>query len=123
MLVREAEAFGAPLIANASWDQEVARTRAGIRVPAASPGRVRSSHTTLIGSRITELDLGQKPPPSQSVLLGRVLDAVARRPDADNTLIVYIVGDNGSSSEGGREGTINENNVFNAVADIWQVSR
>ncbi|MEW9808674.1 sulfatase-like hydrolase/transferase [Mesorhizobium marinum] len=29
-------------------------------------------------------------------------------PDADNTLIFYIVGDNGASSEGGFDGTINE---------------
>ena len=28
--------------------------------------------------------------------MGRVLDAVAKLPDADNTLIIYIVGDNGS---------------------------
>ena len=29
-------------------------------------------------------------------------------PDADNTLIFYIVGDNGASSEGGMSGTVNE---------------
>lgn len=39
---------------------------------------------------------------------GRLLDAVARLPDADNTLIFYIVGDNGASSEGGFTGTVNE---------------
>ena len=32
---------------------------------------------------------------------GRLLDALQELPDADNTLIFYIVGDNGASSEGG----------------------
>ena len=52
--------------------------------------------------------------------VGRVLDAVAQLPDADNTMIIYIVGDKGSSAEGGFEGTINGNNVFNTLADTWQ---
>jgi arylsulfatase len=52
--------------------------------------------------------------------MGRVLDAVAKLPDADNTLIVYIVGDNGSSAEGGLEGSINENTFFNGVSNTWQ---
>jgi arylsulfatase A-like enzyme len=52
--------------------------------------------------------------------VGRVLDAVAKLSDADNTLVVYIVGDNGSSAEGGIEGSINENAFFNNVAETWQ---
>jgi arylsulfatase A-like enzyme len=39
---------------------------------------------------------------------GRLLDAIKELPDADNTLIFYIVGDNGASSEGGMQGTVNE---------------
>ena len=39
---------------------------------------------------------------------GRLLDAIHHLPDADNTLIFYIVGDNGASSEGGMSGTVNE---------------
>jgi arylsulfatase len=39
---------------------------------------------------------------------GRLIDAIHELPDSDNTLIFYIVGDNGASSEGGMEGTINE---------------
>ena len=39
---------------------------------------------------------------------GRLLDAVQDLPDADNTLIFYIVGDNGASSEGGFSGTAND---------------
>jgi arylsulfatase A-like enzyme len=45
--------------------------------------------------------------------VGRVLDYVASLPDADNTMIIYIVGDNGASAEGGFDGTLNENAFFN----------
>jgi arylsulfatase A-like enzyme len=47
--------------------------------------------------------------------MGRVLDAVATLPDADNTLIIYILGDNGSSAEGGLDGVANELASFNGV--------
>ncbi len=40
--------------------------------------------------------------------IGRVVDAVAASGELDNTLIIYIVGDNGASAEGGLEGTFNE---------------
>ncbi len=40
--------------------------------------------------------------------IGRFIDAIHQLPDADNTIIFYIVGDNGASSEGGFDGTINE---------------
>ena len=40
--------------------------------------------------------------------VGRLLDAVKELPDAKNTMVIYIVGDNGASSEGGMTGTINE---------------
>ena len=44
---------------------------------------------------------------------GRLIDAVNQLPDADNTMIIYIVGDNGASSEGGPEGTLNEIKALN----------
>jgi len=47
--------------------------------------------------------------------MGRVLDAVAALPDADNTLVIYILGDNGSSAEGGLDGEANEIASFNGV--------
>jgi arylsulfatase A-like enzyme len=47
--------------------------------------------------------------------MGRVLDAVATLPDADNTLVIYILGDNGSSAEGGFDGAANEIAGFNGV--------
>lgn len=52
--------------------------------------------------------------------MGRIVDAVKALPDADNTLILYIAGDNGSSAEGGLEGSLNENLFFNGFAERWQ---
>ncbi|HKE83650.1 MAG TPA: arylsulfatase [Vicinamibacterales bacterium] len=52
--------------------------------------------------------------------MGRVVDAVKQLPDADNTLIIYIAGDNGSSAEGGLEGSLNENLFFNGIVEKWQ---
>ncbi|MEP9360908.1 arylsulfatase [Sphingomonas sp. KR3-1] len=52
---------------------------------------------------------------------GRLIDAVQAMPDADNTIILYIVGDNGASSEGGMTGTVNEvmnlNGIPSSIAD------
>ncbi|WP_210240397.1 sulfatase-like hydrolase/transferase [Amaricoccus solimangrovi] len=45
--------------------------------------------------------------------VGRVLGYVGTLPDADNTMILYIIGDNGASAEGGFDGTLNENAFFN----------
>lgn len=52
--------------------------------------------------------------------VGRVLDYVASLPDADNTMIIYIVGDNGSSAEGGFNGTMNEIAFFNAHVATYE---
>ena len=52
--------------------------------------------------------------------MGRIIDAVKQLPGADNTLFIYIAGDNGSSAEGGLEGTLNENLFFNGFPDKWQ---
>jgi arylsulfatase A-like enzyme len=46
---------------------------------------------------------------------GRLLQAVQELEDADNTLIFYIVGDNGASSEGGMTGTVNEIMNLNGI--------
>jgi arylsulfatase len=40
--------------------------------------------------------------------VGRLVDAIDEMGELDNTLIIYIVGDNGSSAEGTLTGTINE---------------
>lgn len=47
--------------------------------------------------------------------IGRMLDALGELPDYDNTLVMYIVGDNGASSEGGLAGTVNEVMNLNGV--------
>ncbi len=47
--------------------------------------------------------------------VGRLLDAVRDLPDADNTLVIYIVGDNGASAEGGHDGTLNEIRNLNGL--------
>ncbi|WP_165230943.1 arylsulfatase [Aquisphaera insulae] len=52
--------------------------------------------------------------------MGRVVDAVKQLPGADNTIIIYIVGDNGASAEGGLEGSLNENIFFNGLGEKWE---
>jgi arylsulfatase len=52
--------------------------------------------------------------------MGRVIDAVKELPGADNTIFIYIIGDNGASAEGGIEGSINENLFFNGFPEKWQ---
>jgi arylsulfatase len=39
--------------------------------------------------------------------IGRVVDAVGASGEMENTLVIYMVGDNGASAEGGLEGTVN----------------
>jgi arylsulfatase A-like enzyme len=57
--------------------------------------------------------------------VGRLIDALEARGELDNTLIMYIVGDNGSSAEGGMIGMFNENTYFNGVQETldMQLSR
>ena len=52
--------------------------------------------------------------------MGRVIDAVKALPGAENTIFIYIAGDNGSSAEGGIEGSLNENLFFNGFPETWQ---
>ena len=47
--------------------------------------------------------------------IGRVIDEVEKEGKLDNTLIIYINGDNGTSSEGTLLGTPNEVAMFNGV--------
>jgi arylsulfatase A-like enzyme len=49
--------------------------------------------------------------------IGRVLKAIEDMGQLDNTLILYIVGDNGSSAEGGMVGMYNEMTYFNGIAE------
>lgn len=47
--------------------------------------------------------------------VGRVLDAIEKLGQLDNTLVIYIVGDNGASAEGGPGGVLNELTGINGV--------
>ncbi|MGF1987421.1 MAG: arylsulfatase [Nostoc sp. ZfuVER08] len=49
--------------------------------------------------------------------IGRLIDAVDQLGELDNTLVIYIVGDNGASAEGGLTGTVNELKFFNGVPE------
>lgn len=61
--------------------------------------------------------------------IGRVINAVDEMGKLDNTLIIYINGDNGTSAEGGPDGTPNEVAFFNGISvpvetqmkwyDVW----
>jgi arylsulfatase A-like enzyme len=49
--------------------------------------------------------------------IGRAIQAVADKGRPDNTLMFYIVGDNGASAEGGAKGLIRRDSYFNGVAE------
>ena len=49
--------------------------------------------------------------------IGRLVDAIKDVGQLDNTLVFYIVGDNGASAEGGMNGLFNENTYFNGVEE------
>ncbi|PBI88817.1 Arylsulfatase [Rhodococcus erythropolis] len=49
--------------------------------------------------------------------IGRIVDALSEMEILDNTLICYLLGDNGASAEGGMTGTVNEGILFNGLGD------
>lgn len=49
--------------------------------------------------------------------IGRLIDAIGDMDQLDNTLVFYIVGDNGTSAEGVMTGLYNEYTYFNAVPE------
>ncbi len=52
--------------------------------------------------------------------IGRLINAIGDTGQLDNTLIFYIVGDNGASAEGGMSGLFNEYTYFNQVHETVQ---
>jgi arylsulfatase len=50
--------------------------------------------------------------------IGRVIDAVQAMGKLDNTLIIYISGDNGTSAEGTLYGTPNQMTAYNAILEV-----
>ena len=55
--------------------------------------------------------------------IGRVIDAVRDLGMLDNTLIVYIQGDNGASAEGGMQGLFNDVTLFNTLPEDFNYVR
>ena len=49
--------------------------------------------------------------------VGRLIDAIDEMGELDNTLVIYMAGDNGSSAEGGLEGLLNEMTFFNGISE------
>ncbi len=52
--------------------------------------------------------------------IGRVIDAIDETGELDNTLVIYIQGDNGASAEGSPQGLLNEMTFFNAIPEELQ---
>ena len=48
--------------------------------------------------------------------IGRLLDYLEKTGQRENTIVV-LVSDNGASGEGGPNGSVNENKMFNGIAD------
>jgi len=56
--------------------------------------------------------------------MARILDTIEAQGELDNTLVIYIQGDNGASAEGGLQGLLNEMTVFNGIPeDMKEVVR
>lgn len=49
--------------------------------------------------------------------VGRLVDAIDEMGELENTLVIYMAGDNGSSAEGGLSGLLNEMTFFNAIPE------
>ncbi|GAB3270453.1 arylsulfatase [Kineosporia babensis] len=49
--------------------------------------------------------------------VGRLVEALNELGELDNTIFVYLLGDNGASGEGGIDGTLNEHRLGHGIAD------
>ncbi|MFL5388307.1 MAG: sulfatase-like hydrolase/transferase, partial [Myxococcales bacterium] len=49
--------------------------------------------------------------------MGRIVDAIDEIGQLDNTLVIYIQGDNGASAEGTPQGLLNEFSIFNGIPE------
>ncbi|MFC6343921.1 arylsulfatase, partial [Nocardioides hankookensis] len=49
--------------------------------------------------------------------VGRLVESLRESGELDNTIVLYILGDNGASAEGGIEGTLNETLRLNGIDD------
>lgn len=56
--------------------------------------------------------------------MARILTTIEAQGQLDNTLVIYIQGDNGASGEGGMQGLLNQSTVFNDIPeDLKEVIR
>lgn len=49
--------------------------------------------------------------------MGRIVDTIEEMGELDNTLVIYIQGDNGASAEGSAQGLLNEMTFFNNIKE------
>ena len=54
--------------------------------------------------------------------VGRLVDALQKMAVLDNTLFIYITGDNGASAEGGPEGAYNEMMALNGIINTAEIN-
>jgi arylsulfatase A-like enzyme len=54
--------------------------------------------------------------------VGRLVDALQEMGVMDNTLFIYVVGDNGASAEGGPEGAYNEMMALNGIINTVEIN-
>jgi arylsulfatase len=52
--------------------------------------------------------------------VGRLIDSLKDIGVSDDTVVIYIAGDNGMSAEGGLTGTLNEIATLNGVSDTTE---
>jgi arylsulfatase A-like enzyme len=52
--------------------------------------------------------------------MGRILDTIDEMSETDNTLVIYIQGDNGASAEGTPQGLLNEMSIFNGIPEDFK---
>ena len=93
----------------------VAGTRLAPR-PAALPAWETLSDTDKkVGARWMEVFCGAIEHTDHQI--GRIVEAIEQAGDLDDTLIVYIAGDNGPTPEGGLHGILNKLTYYNGVAE------
>lgn len=51
---------------------------------------------------------------------GRIIDSIEEIGELDNTLVIYIQGDNGASAEGSAQGLLNEMTFFNNIKEDFE---
>lgn len=69
----------------------------------------RSPRERTVQARMMEVAAAQLAQADYNI--GRIFDAIEARDELDNTLIIWIVGDNGGSGEGSMNGVLNDMNI------------